>query len=57
MELQGVWIIEFIDMYNPRMHWGAAPFRRSKKAAIVDIANSDMLYTARAKPPREAFDS
>jgi len=26
MELEGVWISNFIATYNPAMHWGAAPF-------------------------------
>jgi len=48
--------IEFIDMYNPRMHWGA-PFRRSKKRRSVAIANSDMLVILARQAPREPSSS
>jgi ABC-type sugar transport system permease subunit/ABC-type glycerol-3-phosphate transport system substrate-binding protein len=58
MELQGVWISNFIDMYNPGMHWGAAPFPSIEEGGDpVAIANSDMLVIPRgAKHPREAFE-
>src|SRR5882757_685945 len=58
MELQGVWLSNFIDMYNPGMHWGAAPFPSTEEGGDpIAIANSDMLVVPRgAKHPREAFE-
>jgi ABC-type sugar transport system permease subunit/ABC-type glycerol-3-phosphate transport system substrate-binding protein len=58
MELEGVWLANFIGMYNPKMRWGAAPFPSAREADDpITIANSDMLVIPRgAKHPREAFE-
>jgi multiple sugar transport system substrate-binding protein len=58
MELEGIWLANFIDIYNPSMHWGAAPFPSATPGdEPVSIANSDMLVIPRgAKHPHEAFE-
>jgi ABC-type glycerol-3-phosphate transport system substrate-binding protein len=60
MELQGVWMHNFIDQYAPEMEWGAAPFPHP--ADRPDLANTtpveeDVLVIPRgAKHPEEAFE-
>ncbi|HXH59864.1 MAG TPA: ABC transporter substrate-binding protein [Fimbriimonadaceae bacterium] len=60
MELQGVWMSNFINTYNPQLQWGAAPFpypadRPDLKGST--IAESDILVIPRgAKHPDEAFE-
>jgi ABC-type glycerol-3-phosphate transport system substrate-binding protein len=60
MELQGVWMHNFISMYAPRLDWAAAPF--PYPADRPDLANStfvdeDVLVIPRgAKHPEEAFE-
>jgi ABC-type sugar transport system permease subunit/ABC-type glycerol-3-phosphate transport system substrate-binding protein len=58
MVLEGVWLANFIDIYNPSMRWGAAPFPSvSPVDEPVSIANSDMIVIPRgAKHPKEAFE-
>jgi len=58
MGLQGVWISNFIALYSPNLHWGAAPFPAVEEGGEpVAFANSDMLVIPRgAKHPREAFE-
>jgi ABC-type sugar transport system permease subunit/ABC-type glycerol-3-phosphate transport system substrate-binding protein len=58
MELEGVWLANFIGIYNPSMHWGAAPFPSATSSEEpVTIVNSDMLVIPRgAKHPKEAFE-
>jgi ABC-type sugar transport system permease subunit/ABC-type glycerol-3-phosphate transport system substrate-binding protein len=58
MELEGVWLANFIDIYNPSLRWGAAPFPSvTPGEEPVTIANSDMLVIPRgAKHPKEAFE-
>jgi ABC-type glycerol-3-phosphate transport system substrate-binding protein len=66
MELQGVWMHNFIDMYAPGMEWGAAPFpgetappgvdRLDPKEA-VSIADQDVIVIPRgSRHPREAWE-
>ncbi|MDE2126292.1 MAG: ABC transporter substrate-binding protein [Armatimonadetes bacterium] len=60
MELQGVWMSNYIHMFSPKLHWGAVPF--PYPADRPDLANStfvdeDVLVIPRgAKHPRAAFD-
>jgi ABC-type glycerol-3-phosphate transport system substrate-binding protein len=59
MEIQGVWMHNFIHMYQPKLDWAAAPFPHP--ADRPDLANStivdeDVLVIPRgAKRPEEAF--
>jgi len=59
MELQGVWMSNFIQMYSPGLDWAAAPF--PYPADRPDLKNStfvdeDVLVIPRgAKHPEEAF--
>lgn len=60
MELQGVWMHNFIDKYAPELEWGAAPFPHP--ADRPDLANTtpveeDVLVIPKgAKHPNEAFE-
>jgi ABC-type glycerol-3-phosphate transport system substrate-binding protein len=60
MELQGVWMHNFIDKYAQGMEWGAAPFpypsdRPDLKGTT--IVEQDVLVIPRgAKHPKEAFE-
>ncbi len=58
MALQGIWIANLIATYNPKMHWGAAPFPSAREGdEPVALANLDMLVIPRgAKHPSEAFE-
>jgi ABC-type glycerol-3-phosphate transport system substrate-binding protein len=59
MELQGVWMHNFISQYAPKLKWGAVPFPHP--ADRPDLANAtfvdeDVLVIPRgAKHPDEAF--
>src|SRR6185295_6527069 len=33
MELQGIWLSNYIAMYNPKLNWGAAPFPSAEEGA------------------------
>ncbi|HLV81439.1 MAG TPA: ABC transporter substrate-binding protein [Chthonomonadaceae bacterium] len=60
MELQGVWMSNFINKFAPGLKWGAVPF--PYPADRPDLADSsvldeDILVIPRgAKHPKEAFD-
>ena len=60
MELQGVWMHNFITMFAPKLEWAAAPFPHP--ADRPDMANTtytseDVLVIPRgAKHPNEAFE-
>jgi len=60
MEIQGVWMHNFIAMYAPKLDWAAAPF--PYPADRPDLANhtfvdEDVLVIPRgARHPREAFE-
>lgn len=60
MVLQGVWMSNFINTFNPQLQWSAAPFPHP--ADRPDLANStiaeaDILVIPRgAKHPDEAFE-
>jgi ABC-type sugar transport system permease subunit/ABC-type glycerol-3-phosphate transport system substrate-binding protein len=57
MALQGIWMANFIATYNPKMHWGAAPFpAEGEQSEPIALANADVLVIPRgARHPREAF--
>ena len=39
MELQGVWMYNFINKYNPQLEWGAAPFPAGSRS-LLEFAES-----------------
>lgn len=58
MELQGVWMYNFIDKYAPQLEWGAAPFPSSDptRFPLVTLADCDVLVIPHgARHVREAF--
>jgi multiple sugar transport system substrate-binding protein len=60
MELQGVWLYNFIDKYMPSLEWGAAPFpypADRPDLANTTVAEEDVVIIPRgARHPREAFE-
>ena len=58
MELQGVWMHNFIDMYAPGMEWAAAPFPSAVPGLEnVTIADEDIIVIPRGSPhPQEAWE-
>lgn len=60
MEIQGVWMYNYIDKYNPKLEWGAAPF--PYPADRPDLANRTpvgldvLVIPAGAKHPDEAWE-
>jgi ABC-type glycerol-3-phosphate transport system substrate-binding protein len=59
MEIQGVWMYNFIDKYSPQLEWGAAPFPSvdPKHLPNVTLAECDTLVIPNgAKHPDEAFE-
>ncbi|MEK7764834.1 MAG: ABC transporter substrate-binding protein, partial [bacterium] len=58
MEIQGVWMYNFVREYAPRMRWGAAPFPTTDPALYGrSIADEDVLAIPRdARHPRESFE-
>ena len=59
MVIQGVWLYNFIEKYNPRLEWGAAPFpsRYPEVNPLVTIAESDVLVVPKgAQHPEEAYE-
>jgi maltose-binding protein MalE len=60
MELQGVWMANFIGTYNPKMHWAAAPFPHPADRpdlANMTVADLDVLVIPRgARHPKEAME-
>jgi len=58
MVLQGVWMANFIRMYNPALEWGAAPFPMPGGTAKdpVTLVQADVLIVPRgAAHPEEAW--
>ncbi|MGV3614135.1 MAG: ABC transporter substrate-binding protein [Fimbriimonas sp.] len=57
---QGVWMYNFITMYNPKLEWNAVPMPHPKDRpdlAEPTIADEDVLCIPRgAKHPKEAFE-
>ena len=59
MELQGVWMYNFINKYTPQMEWGAAPFPANdpQHLPLVTLAACDAFVIPRgARHPQEAFE-
>ncbi len=59
MELQGVWMYNFIEKYAPHLEWSAAPFPSvdPDKWPNVTVTDCDILaIPAGAKHPDEAFE-
>ncbi|MFA5205208.1 MAG: ABC transporter substrate-binding protein [Lentisphaeria bacterium] len=59
MEIQGVWMYNFIDKYAPGLQWGVAPFPYPKsrpELARTTLADVDMVVIPKgARHPQEAF--
>jgi multiple sugar transport system substrate-binding protein len=60
MEIQGVWMHNFISKYAPELQWGAAPFPHPAdrpELANVTVVGEDVLVIPRgARHPEEAFE-
>jgi multiple sugar transport system substrate-binding protein len=60
MQLQGVWMYNFITKFNPKLDWAAAAFPHPKNRpdlANMTFADSDnVVIPVGAKHPKEAFD-
>jgi multiple sugar transport system substrate-binding protein len=60
MEIQGVWMHNFIEKYAPGMQWGAAPFpvpADHPKLYGRSLAEADMIVIPKgSKHPDEAFE-
>jgi len=60
MELQGVWMHNFIDKYAPHLRWGAAPFPHPADRpdlAGTTLTEADVLVIPNgARHPDEAFE-
>jgi ABC-type sugar transport system permease subunit/ABC-type glycerol-3-phosphate transport system substrate-binding protein len=58
MQFQGVWMANYIQLYAPKLEWGAAPFPVLKAGdAPTTFVGCDMLCIPRgAKHPDEAFE-
>ena len=60
MELQGVWMYNFIAKFNPKLNWSVAPFPYPvgrKDLVEPTVADEDVLCIPRgAKHPKEAFE-
>ncbi|MCX7047318.1 MAG: ABC transporter substrate-binding protein [Candidatus Sumerlaeota bacterium] len=58
MQLQGVWMGNFIEKYNPKLEWGAAPFPVAMdNTPDVTVAEADLIIIPRGcKHVEEAWD-
>jgi ABC-type glycerol-3-phosphate transport system substrate-binding protein len=60
MEIQGVWMGNYIHNYAPGMKWGAAPFPypadRPELAQVACVETDTISIPAGAKHPKEAFE-
>ena len=60
MVLQGVWMYNFVDKYNPKLDWAAAPFpypADRPDLAFMSAVDMDVLTIPRgAHHPREAWE-
>ncbi|MCB2156840.1 ABC transporter substrate-binding protein [bacterium] len=58
MELQGVWMANFVEKYNPDLNWAVAPFPSSDpELKDVTICEADVLVIPRgARHKEEAWD-
>ena len=58
MQIQGVWMFNFIDRYNPDLEWGAAPFPPVDPGlGKVSVAEADTIVIPKGSShPEEAFE-
>jgi multiple sugar transport system substrate-binding protein len=60
MVLQGVWMYNFVDKYNPKLDWAAAPFpypANRPDLAQSSVVDMDVVVIPRgARHPREAWE-
>ena len=59
MELQGVWMYNFIEKYAPQMEWGVAPFpaKNPQQLPLVTIVEADVLAIPKgARHVKQAFE-
>ncbi len=60
MELQGVWMHNFISQYTPDLDWGAAPFPypadRPELANVTIVGLDVLVIPSGARHPEEAFE-
>lgn len=58
MQIQGVWMANFIHKFNPQLNWACAPFpAEDTSMGTVAYADSDTLHIPRgARHPDEAFE-
>jgi multiple sugar transport system substrate-binding protein len=60
MQLEGVWMYNFISRYNPQLDWAAAPFphlaSRPDLAGLTFADLDDVVIPVGAKHPDAAFD-
>ncbi len=60
MEVQGVWMFNFIEKYAPGLEWSAAPFphpaNRPDIAAPTDVEADQLVIPSESKHPKEAFE-
>ncbi len=58
MVMQGPWMHTFIEMYNPSLEWGVAPFPTPEPTQdLVTVVTSDLLVIpVGARHPEEAFE-
>ncbi|MFH1737772.1 MAG: ABC transporter substrate-binding protein [bacterium] len=58
MEIQGVWMGNFITTYNPDLEWGAAPFPVADPGlGLVSVAEANVLVIPQdSAHPDEAFE-
>ncbi len=57
MEIQGVWMLNFIEKFAPGMDWAAAPFPGlTEDMPIISNVEADVIVIPRdSKHPKEAF--
>lgn len=60
MEIQGVWMYNFIENYAPGMKWGVAPFpypEQSPQLKATTFVDADLIMIPKGSPhPEEAFE-
>ena len=60
MEIQGVWMFNFIEKYAPGLDWAAAPFPppsdRPELARTTDVECDQLVIPSGAQHPDEAFE-
>lgn len=58
MQLQGMWMYNYISQYNPKLEWGAAPFPAgSPELTSVTLVEGNMLSIPKgSKHPEQAWE-